>query len=146
MWTASAGVDVADERIFYAGDLGTQHLRRDVALRDLVVPVEGRLLGVHNCVAQTTGEPMTVLALEAEADSPWGPPERALTVSADTVVVVKPEVPTVLELTAHEVDVVVKLRAAGFSDTTIGLTVSAERQDSASLEAVCAAVRAVPGA
>jgi len=152
MWTASAGVDVADERTFYAGDLGTQHLRRDVALRALrghlagKPPIEGRLLGVHHCIAQTTGAPWTVLALEADPLYPWGPAERVVTVDADTVVVVKPEAPTVVELTAEELETVRKLRVMGFADTTIGLTLSAQRQNSTPLEAVGAAVRAVPRA
>jgi hypothetical protein len=85
------GCTVADERKFYAGDLGTQHLQHEivVAVPEGHAPIEGKLIRVGHGIAAATQEPYTVLAIEGEGEYPWGPPERSWALNADWVVTVK---------------------------------------------------------
>lgn len=82
---------MADDRKFYAGDLGTQHLQHDITVAVPMghAPVTGKLIRVSHGLAARTEQPFTVIALEGESDYPWGPPERAATLHADWVVTVK---------------------------------------------------------
>jgi hypothetical protein len=63
---------MADDRTFFAGDLGTQHLGHDIAVKGVETPVAGRLLSVLHQRAVRSYKPITVVTLAAgnEAD-PW---------------------------------------------------------------------------
>ena len=63
---------MADDRTFYAGNLGTQHLGHDIEVKGVEVRVAGRLLSVLHQRAVRSETPITVVTLAAndEAD-PW---------------------------------------------------------------------------
>ena len=63
---------MADERRFYAGDLGTQHLDHHVEVEAPDVEVSGTLLAVmHQKVARSTGAVTVVTLARDDESDPW---------------------------------------------------------------------------
>jgi len=85
---------VADERVFFVGDLGTDHLGHHVVVdvpAEAAFPctVAGELHAVHHVRAVRTGRLTTVVAIVGhDPESPWGPEWRPFVVDPEWKVTV----------------------------------------------------------
>jgi hypothetical protein len=62
---------MADDRKFFAGDLGTQHLQHDITVETRTPVVSGRLIGVQHLPVDGGSASTVVTLAEGIETSPW---------------------------------------------------------------------------
>jgi len=62
---------MADDRKFFAGDLGTQHLQHELTVESRTPAVTGRLIGVQHLPVDSSTASTVVTLAEGIETSPW---------------------------------------------------------------------------